>query len=304
MFGMRWLVPLRRYRVTHRDVLRDVTEATSCSVVVRGNYYKPGSQIAEGDRKLYLYIEVCLQWLSLRSFMTIQSFNRIGMECPLSRTNCMIMSLNMECAGPKHGGSAEGQAHGEAYHRGGDREGTEKGGQDIRHLSQGLASAAHICVQCSYGITHLLGGMVARKPICVLEQPLIRSGSCLAGLKTLDDLRVSPLELSWQPVAELHWPHCSTPPQWVEEWVRHGLKGCAGELGGQCIAPVRRQPGRAMAGRFLSRATPRTADLPDTLLTGSYRRKQLRRSIASWGTVLGKTRDQGWALIWGNLNSV
>jgi len=46
-----------RYRATHREVLRDVTEASGCSVMVRGNYYKPGTPVPEDDRKLYLYIE-------------------------------------------------------------------------------------------------------------------------------------------------------------------------------------------------------------------------------------------------------
>ena len=49
--------PPLSHKVTHRENLRDITEATQCSIMVRGNYYKPGAKIPEGDRKLYLYIE-------------------------------------------------------------------------------------------------------------------------------------------------------------------------------------------------------------------------------------------------------
>ena len=46
-----------RWRVTHRERMRDINELTGCAVIVRGKYFKPGEPIPDGERKLYLLIE-------------------------------------------------------------------------------------------------------------------------------------------------------------------------------------------------------------------------------------------------------
>jgi ATP-dependent RNA helicase DDX46/PRP5 len=46
-----------RWRVTHANALTDVTENTGCVVTARGNFYAPGRNPPEGERKLHLLIE-------------------------------------------------------------------------------------------------------------------------------------------------------------------------------------------------------------------------------------------------------
>lgn len=44
-------------QITHRDTLRDIGAEIGAAVVVKGRYYKPGTAIPEGERKLYLHIQ-------------------------------------------------------------------------------------------------------------------------------------------------------------------------------------------------------------------------------------------------------
>eukprot|EP00890_Picochlorum_soloecismus_P004137 jgi/Picsp_1/4724/NSC_02093-R1_dead-box atp-dependent rna helicase 42-like len=46
-----------RWKITHRDTINAIGEQFSAAVVVRGRYFKPGTQVPEGERKLYLIIE-------------------------------------------------------------------------------------------------------------------------------------------------------------------------------------------------------------------------------------------------------
>ncbi|CAB3992375.1 probable ATP-dependent RNA helicase DDX46, partial [Paramuricea clavata] len=46
-----------RWKITSKDTLSQITEYSEAAVTVRGTYIAPGSQPAEGDRKIYLYIE-------------------------------------------------------------------------------------------------------------------------------------------------------------------------------------------------------------------------------------------------------
>lgn len=46
-----------RWKVTHANALNDVTENTGCVVTARGNYYPPGRNPPNGERKLHLLIE-------------------------------------------------------------------------------------------------------------------------------------------------------------------------------------------------------------------------------------------------------
>lgn len=45
-----------RWKVTHRETIRDIGEQLGAAIVVKGRYIKPGMTVQEGDRKLYLYI--------------------------------------------------------------------------------------------------------------------------------------------------------------------------------------------------------------------------------------------------------
>jgi len=45
-----------RWKVTHRETIRDIGEQLGAAIVVKGRYIKPGTTVQEGDRKLYLYI--------------------------------------------------------------------------------------------------------------------------------------------------------------------------------------------------------------------------------------------------------
>jgi len=46
-----------RWKITHRDTINAIGEQFSAAVVVRGRYFKPGTQVPEGERKLHLIIE-------------------------------------------------------------------------------------------------------------------------------------------------------------------------------------------------------------------------------------------------------
>ncbi|GMH39795.1 hypothetical protein BSKO_07693 [Bryopsis sp. KO-2023] len=46
-----------RWKITHRDTLSLVTELTGAAITTRGQYFRPGSAVPPGERKLYLLIE-------------------------------------------------------------------------------------------------------------------------------------------------------------------------------------------------------------------------------------------------------
>ncbi|KAK9806771.1 hypothetical protein WJX72_002237 [[Myrmecia] bisecta] len=46
-----------RWKVTHKDAMASINELTGAAVTTKGYYYKPGTAIPEGERKLYLLIE-------------------------------------------------------------------------------------------------------------------------------------------------------------------------------------------------------------------------------------------------------
>lgn len=46
-----------RWKVTHRETIREINEQMGAAIVVKGRYTKPGASLPEGERKLYLQIE-------------------------------------------------------------------------------------------------------------------------------------------------------------------------------------------------------------------------------------------------------
>jgi ATP-dependent RNA helicase DDX46/PRP5 len=46
-----------RWKVTHKDALRNISEWTSAAVTTKGVYVMPGKQPPPGERKLYLLVE-------------------------------------------------------------------------------------------------------------------------------------------------------------------------------------------------------------------------------------------------------
>lgn len=46
-----------RWRVTHRDTVRDIGHDIGAAIIVKGRYYRPGEKVPEGERKLYLHIQ-------------------------------------------------------------------------------------------------------------------------------------------------------------------------------------------------------------------------------------------------------
>ena len=45
-----------RWKVTHRETVREINEQLGAAIVVKGRYVKPGDKLPEGERKLYLHI--------------------------------------------------------------------------------------------------------------------------------------------------------------------------------------------------------------------------------------------------------
>ena len=46
------------WQVTHRETVRDVAELTGAAITTRGVFVAPGRQPPEGERKLFLLIQV------------------------------------------------------------------------------------------------------------------------------------------------------------------------------------------------------------------------------------------------------
>ena len=46
-----------RWKVTHKDSLRQISEFTGAAITTRGQYYPPGKPVPPGERRLYLLIE-------------------------------------------------------------------------------------------------------------------------------------------------------------------------------------------------------------------------------------------------------
>ncbi len=49
-----WCVP----QIMHRETVRDVADLTGAAITTRGVYVPPGHRLPEGERKLYLLIQV------------------------------------------------------------------------------------------------------------------------------------------------------------------------------------------------------------------------------------------------------
>mmetsp|Transcript_21980 Transcript_21980/g.61010 ORF Transcript_21980/g.61010 Transcript_21980/m.61010 type:complete len:663 (-) Transcript_21980:249-2237(-) len=46
-----------RWKVTHKDALSQITELTGAAITTRGQYFRPGTSVPQGERKLFLLIE-------------------------------------------------------------------------------------------------------------------------------------------------------------------------------------------------------------------------------------------------------
>ncbi len=44
-------------QITHRDTFSALNELTGAHLTIKGNHYKEGQQVPDGERKLYLIIE-------------------------------------------------------------------------------------------------------------------------------------------------------------------------------------------------------------------------------------------------------
>lgn len=44
-------------QVTHKDALSQITEMTGAAITTRGQYFRPGTAVPAGERKLFLLIE-------------------------------------------------------------------------------------------------------------------------------------------------------------------------------------------------------------------------------------------------------
>ena len=54
--GNKWCFP----QIMHRETVRDVADLTGAAITTRGVYVPPGHRLPEGERKLYLLIQVRL----------------------------------------------------------------------------------------------------------------------------------------------------------------------------------------------------------------------------------------------------